>query len=595
MNKKRKIENKKIEILIAEDSPTQALRLKNLLETHGYKTVVARNGKEALTQLKKHKPTLIISDVVMPVMDGYTLCSKIKSDEKLADIPVILLTGLSDPDDVIKGLKCGADNFVTKPYSEKYLLSRIQYTVLNKELRKTQITEIGVEVFFGGQKHLITSNRLQIVDLLLSTFENAVQKSKELDQANKELRSTQHELKALNEKLEDKVKERTQRVRHLNNMLRAIRNINKIIITEKDRNRLIRDACRNFVETRGFQSAWITLLDESRKLMTSARAGIGNTFSALVKQLKRGEFTECIKRALAKPGIVAIKDPASTCGDCPLANIKEECGALSSRLENNGKIYGVLTVSLPNDYFSGKEERSLFEEVVGDISYALHHIEGEEKREQAEKQIKASLREKEVLLQEIHHRVKNNMQIISSLIKLQSRHIKDEQALEKFMSTQNRVQSMAIIHDRLYRSKDFARVDFAEYALSLANHLFSMYGIDQSTTKLKTDIKDIFLNINTAIPCGLIINELVSNSLKHAFPDSKKGEIKITMHALNKKEIELTVTDNGIGLPKDIDIRKTESLGLHLVTILAEDQLHGKIKLDRTKGTSFQIKLRVKQ
>jgi PAS domain S-box-containing protein len=231
----------------------------------------------------------------------------------------------------------------------------------------------------------------------------------------------------------------------------------------------------------------------------------------------------------------------------------------------------------------------------GETIRSIGTVQDITERKQAEEQIKASLREKDVLLQEIHHRVKNNMQIISSLIKLQSRHIKDEQALETFMSTQNRVLSMAIIHDRLYRSKDFARVDFAEYALSLANHLFSVYGIDLSTTKLKTDIKDIFLDINTAIPCGLIINELVSNSLKHAFPDSKKGEIKITMRALNKKEIELTVTDNGIGLPKDIDIRKTESLGLHLVTILAEDQLHGKIKLDRTEGTSFQIKLRVKQ
>ena len=216
-------------------------------------------------------------------------------------------------------------------------------------------------------------------------------------------------------------------------------------------------------------------------------------------------------------------------------------------------------------------------------------------RKKAEEQIKASLREKEVLLQEIHHRVKNNMQIISSLLKLQSRQSGDEKIVETFKSTQNRVQSMAIIHDRLYRSKDFARVDFDEYVHSLANHLFSVHGIDPSTTKLKTDIKDIFLDINTAIPCGLIINELVSNSLKHAFPKGEKGEIKIAMHPSNKNEVELIVSDNGVGLPKEMDFRATESLGLHLVTILAEDQLHGDIKLDRTRGTSFQIKLRVKQ
>ena len=253
-----------------------------------------------------------------------------------------------------------------------------------------------------------------------------------------------------------------------------------------------------------------------------------------------------------------------------------------------GDVTGVIAVqSYEKETYSEKDAQVL--------SIIASNITGALKYKKAEEQIRASLREKEVLLQEIHHRVKNNMQIISSLIKLQSRHIKDEKALETFMSTQDRVKSMALIHERLYRSKDFARVDFAEYVRSLTAHLFSAYGIDPRSTKLKTDIKDIFLDINTAIPCGLIINELVSNSLKHAFPNGKKGEINISMHPSNKNEVELIVSDNGVGLPKDIDIRKTESLGLHLVTILAEDQLHGKIKLDRTKGTSFQIKLRVKQ
>jgi PAS domain S-box-containing protein len=215
-------------------------------------------------------------------------------------------------------------------------------------------------------------------------------------------------------------------------------------------------------------------------------------------------------------------------------------------------------------------------------------------RKQAEEQIKASLIEKEVLLKEVHHRVKNNMQIISSLLNLQSRHIKEEQALKIFKNSQNRVKSMSLIHERLYQSKDLARINFAEYARGLGIHLFNSYGISSKTIKFHTNIKNVFLDINTAIPCGLIINELVSNSLKHAFPDGKKGEIKIAMHPLNGNEIELIVSDNGIGIPKEVDIKKTESLGLHLVTILAEEQLHGKIKLDRAKGTSYQIKLKMK-
>jgi len=216
-------------------------------------------------------------------------------------------------------------------------------------------------------------------------------------------------------------------------------------------------------------------------------------------------------------------------------------------------------------------------------------------RRRAEDRIKASLQEKEVLLQEVHHRVKNNMQVISSLLNLQSRHIKDEQALEIFKNSQNRVRSMGFIHEKLYNTKDFARVDFNEYVRSLANHLFSSYGINKEAIKLNTNIKDVFLDINTAIPCGLIINELVSNSIKYGFPDGKKGEIKIAMLPLNKNKVELIVSDNGVGLPEEVDFRKTESLGLHLVTILAEGQLHGDIKLERGGGTSFHIGFKVKR
>jgi two-component sensor histidine kinase/CheY-like chemotaxis protein len=236
------------------------------------------------------------------------------------------------------------------------------------------------------------------------------------------------------------------------------------------------------------------------------------------------------------------------------------------------------------------------ERLINKLEKKMLELEREvAERKRAEDQIKASLREKEVLLQEVHHRVKNNMQIISSLFSLQSRHIKDKRALEIFKSSQNRVRSMALIHERFYQSEDMAKVDFAEYAQSLTSHLFSSHGIKPGAVKLNLKIKDVFLDLNTAIPCGLIINELVSNSLKHAFPGENNGEIKIAMHPLNKDGMEVIVSDNGVGLPKKVDFRKTDSLGLHLVNLLAEDQLHGNIKLDRTKGTSFHIRFKMKR
>jgi PAS domain S-box-containing protein len=190
------------DILLVEDSLTQAEELKYTLDQHGFAARHARNGLEALTLLRERKPLLVISDITMPEMDGYELCRRIRADPALADLPVILLTSLSDPDDVVHGLECGADNFVTKPHDEHYLISRIRYIMANRHLRSHESTRISLEIFLGGRKHQITADRLQILHLLLSTFESAVQR-------NKQLLHAQEELRALNDRLEEMVRERT--------------------------------------------------------------------------------------------------------------------------------------------------------------------------------------------------------------------------------------------------------------------------------------------------------------------------------------------------------------------------------------------------
>jgi PAS domain S-box-containing protein len=208
-------------------------------------------------------------------------------------------------------------------------------------------------------------------------------------------------------------------------------------------------------------------------------------------------------------------------------------------------------------------------------------------REWAEEQIKASLREKEVLLQEIHHRVKNNLQIIHSLLDLQSDCIQDEQALRVFQESQKRVRAMALIHERLYQSKDLARVDFAEYIRNLSNDLFLSYGADAAGITLKINVGDVMLDIDTAIPCGLIINELVSNALKHAFPDGRAGEVCIDFYPHGDRQT-LIVKNDGVGLPQSQDPRGTTSFGLRLVNMLIR-QLGGAMEIDRSHGTTFRI------
>ncbi|MDP1680456.1 MAG: response regulator, partial [Burkholderiales bacterium] len=196
MNAEKK-ENQRIDILVAEDSPTQAEQLRFLLEEHGYGVVTAANGKAALEAARAHKPALVISDIVMPEMNGYELCKAIKSDEKLKDVPVILVTTLSDSSDVISGLECGADNFIRKPYEARYLLSRIEYLLMNIELRKNQKMQMGVEIDLGGQKHFITAERQQILDLLISTYEQAIHINAELKLREKDLAHSNQVLNGL--------------------------------------------------------------------------------------------------------------------------------------------------------------------------------------------------------------------------------------------------------------------------------------------------------------------------------------------------------------------------------------------------------------
>ena len=200
--------------------------------------------------------------------------------------------------------------------------------------------------------------------------------------------------------------------------------------------------------------------------------------------------------------------------------------------------------------------------------------------------LKKSLKEQEILLREIHHRVNNNMQIISSLLSLQSTQVKDERDLDLFIDSLNRVKSMAKVHERLYQSEDLSSIKFAEYGSSMLADLFSSNRTSPGI-RLNIDIEDVSFNMETAIPCGLIINELVSNSLKYAFPHGK-GEISVSLMHYQDNKFCLTISDNGIGISKDIDFKNTESLGFRLTNNLTQ-QLEGEILLDRSKGTKFMV------
>jgi PAS domain S-box-containing protein len=213
-------------------------------------------------------------------------------------------------------------------------------------------------------------------------------------------------------------------------------------------------------------------------------------------------------------------------------------------------------------------------------------------RKLVEERLEASLREKETLLRELYHRTKNNMQVISNLIDLQVLAVNDEETLKLFKETQNRIKTMALVHEKLYQSKDLSNLNLKDYIGDLANAVLGSYQLSGERISLKLDVETISVSIDTATPCGLIINELMSNSLKHAFPGDRRGEVSLVLHQSEKGEIDMRFSDDGIGLPKGFDFKDTRSLGLTLVRNLSVKQLKGTVEVRAEDPTEFHIKFR---
>ncbi len=428
--------NNKISILVVEDSPTQAEKLKFILEKRGFAVSTASNGLEAVKFLKAKIPDIVISDILMPEMDGYELCHRIRFDLGLRDLPVILVTSLANPVDVIRGLEVGASNFITKPYDERFLASRIQYLLQNRELRKSVSSENGISVLLAGRKFSITAERLQILDLLLSTYENAYRQ-------NRDLIETQHELQGLNERLEDllqelttemaerrkmedelkksrdelelRVLERTTELSIANEELLAqieerkraeaglsrqnrlysvLSKVNEAIVRVRDPKELYERVCTIAVQDGLFKMAWVGLVDPDwRSVKPIASCGDPDGYLRDITI-----YADDRPESKGPTGTAVTTGKYSICSDIehdhrmiPWREKLLKRGLRSSAalpIRTGRTIVGALTVYSEEPRFFTEEEIHLLTSLADDISYALESMSSDKKRLEAEEALR---------------------------------------------------------------------------------------------------------------------------------------------------------------------------------------------------------------
>ncbi len=469
-------EDRKGTILVVDDSPPSLDVLRDTLEGEGYRVYVATSGEKALVRALQSMPDIILLDVLMPGMDGFETCRRLKADEKIREIPVIFMTGLTDTAHKIRGFEVGGADYVTKPIEIGELVAR-------------------VAMHMG-------------------------------------LHTMQEQLKTQNESLQHEITER-KRVEE------EIKHIKMAVDVAGDAIVMLTADGHHFYQNNAFDRLFGYTQKEVSFLHPIKLYGNKDVGKKVFETIIAGKSWQGEIEMIAKNG---RRFPVSLRADA----IKDE----------NGKIIGLIGVHT-------------------DIT----------DRKFAEDKIKALLAEKELLLREVHHRIKNNMNVVMSLFSLQSSTLNDSPAISFLEDARNRVKSMLVLYDKLYQSGDFRKISTKEYLTSLIDEIIKNFPNRQLVT-IERKIDDIILDSNILSPVGIILNELLTNIMKHAFNGKNSGMIQISF-SMKENHATLIVQDNGTGIPESVDMATTTSFGLQLVNILITEQLAGTLRLERQNGSAF--------
>jgi PAS domain S-box-containing protein len=557
----------------------------------------------------------------MPGMDGFETCQKLKENKVTHDIPVIFMSALKDTVDKLKGFEAGGIDYITKPFDVSEVLARIN---LHLSIRSIQN-----QLKVSNKQLIAAQDELQKLN---SELEDRIQqRTVQLENSNKALRVSEEHFRTIAENLPNSylsIIEKDLRVgftsgQEFQKLGLDSESFIGLTLEEVFGNQ-VKEVRRYYLDTfKGKETTFELYINNQYQLYKTVplfdENGKIQRIMAVVENITERKLAEeeLIKLSTAvtqSPSVIAITDLR---GNLEYINPKfteltgytsEEVIGRNPRILKSGKLPDDVYKELWNTISSGKEWHGEFynKKKNGDFFWEAASIspifdkqrkiinyikiaENITERKHMEEQIKKDLKEKSTLLQELYHRTKNNMQIISSLLMMQSQCSDSEFVHTTFKEIINKINAMSLVHQKLYQAKDLSHINLKEYIEDIIRLLMQSYSVQSEVISLKLDLKDVFVLIDSAIPCGLILNELITNVIKHAFPNNAKGEISLQLYKEDNGQINIYVCDNGVGVPGDFNLEDITTMGLQTVFALSEYQLQGHITCESENGLKCHL------
>ncbi len=529
----------KKQILIVEDNHIEANDIRQTLKCLGYTvSEFASSGADAIRKVEKTLPDLVLMDIKLKgKMNGIKAAEQIRGR---FDIPVIYLTAYTDEDILRQAKITKPFGYILKPFMVRELHANIEIALYKHKLEKT-----------------LRERAMRYREDLEKQVE---ERTAELKQTNEQLRQeiierkqTEEQLQKYQEHIEDVVNERTT---ELKNEITERKQVEEVLRESEERFRTIFDNAAEGIAVVDKDGLILDVNAANCRFLGYSRAELVGT-----------HFTEFIAPQDVDVAMSLFHS---------LVKGERNAYKLDKRFVRKGGhiVWGHVSVALVIN-------------ADGCPQYTVIVCEDVTRRKRTEEQIRASLKEKEVLLQEIHHRVKNNLQVISSLLDMSTLRTQDQQAIDLLTNARARIHIMALIHTQLYQSERFEQINMEYHLRELIKYLSAVYAERKIVTP-HVEASGVYLSLIQAIPCALILNELITNAFKHAFKEGQAGTLDINMQQLPENTIVLRVKDNGIGIRDDIDLEHTNTLGLKLVRILVQ-QLRGEIQIERNGGSEYMI------